>query len=51
MNTDLHCYTPSGGNASAPGTKAIEVEKISKRFGDFVAVNEISFSVSEGEIF
>lgn len=30
---------------------AIEVDKITKRFGDFVAVDEISFSVEEGEVF
>jgi ABC-2 type transport system ATP-binding protein len=30
---------------------AIEVLKIVKRFGDFTAVNGISFSVAEGEIF
>lgn len=29
----------------------VEVEKLTKRFGDFVAVNEISFSVQHGEIF
>jgi ABC-2 type transport system ATP-binding protein len=30
---------------------AIEVDKLTKKFGDFTAVNEISFSVPEGEIF
>src|SRR5215467_4678243 len=30
---------------------AIEVENITKRFGDFTAVDHISFNVSEGEIF
>lgn len=29
----------------------IEVEKLSKRFGDFVAVDAISFSVEHGEVF
>ncbi len=29
----------------------IEVSKLKKQFGDFVAVNEISFSVEQGEIF
>lgn len=29
----------------------IKTEKLSKRFGDFVAVNEISFEVAPGEIF
>jgi ABC-2 type transport system ATP-binding protein len=31
--------------------KVIEVEKLTKRFGDFVAVDEISFEVFKGEIF
>ena len=30
---------------------AIEVEKIVKRFGEFTAVNGISFAVEDGEIF
>ncbi len=30
---------------------AIEVEHIVKRYGDFTAVNDVSFSVKEGEIF
>jgi len=30
---------------------AIEVERIVKKFGDFTAVNDVSFSVKEGEIF
>src|SRR6476469_533759 len=29
----------------------IKTEKLTKKFGDFVAVNEISFEVSKGEIF
>src|SRR5216110_3980173 len=31
--------------------KAIDVQSIVKRYGDFTAVNEISFTVAEGEIF
>jgi ABC-2 type transport system ATP-binding protein len=30
---------------------AVEVEKLSKRFGDFCAVNELSFTVEQGEVF
>ena len=30
---------------------AIEVEKLTKRYGDLLAVNEISFSVRKGEVF
>ena len=29
----------------------IETKKLTKRFGDFVAVNEITFDVAPGEIF
>jgi ABC-2 type transport system ATP-binding protein len=32
-------------------TNAIEVNKLKKQFGDFVAVNEVSFTVHTGEIF
>jgi len=32
-------------------TNAIEVERLTKRFGELVAVNEITFQVREGEIF
>lgn len=31
--------------------KVIESERLSKRFGDFIAVNEITFDVRQGEIF
>ena len=31
--------------------KIITADKLTKHFGDFVAVNEISFEVSKGEIF
>ncbi len=30
---------------------AIEVKGLTKRFGDFVAVDHVSFEVSEGELF
>ena len=29
----------------------IKTEKLTKRFGDFIAANEISFEVRKGEIF
>ncbi|HZU22421.1 MAG TPA: ATP-binding cassette domain-containing protein, partial [Terriglobales bacterium] len=32
-------------------SKAIEVNEITKRFGDFVAVDHISFGVDQGELF
>ena len=36
---------------NTPPANAIEVTKLKKQFGDFVAVNEVSFDVHEGEIF
>ncbi len=42
---------PNGG-ARAPGTPpAMAVEHISKKYGDFTAVDDVTFSVAEGEIF
>ena len=29
----------------------IKVERVTKRFGDNIALNQISFSINEGEIF
>ena len=42
---------PSVGPGSEKSPKAIEVERIVKKYGDFTAVNDVSFSVDEGEIF
>jgi ABC-2 type transport system ATP-binding protein len=43
------------GNGEAPdfasAPRMIEVERITKRYGDFTAVDDVSFSVGEGEIF
>jgi ABC-2 type transport system ATP-binding protein len=36
---------------TAEGPKAIEVDHIVKKYGDFTAVDDISFSVADGEIF
>ena len=41
---------PANGN-DAPHPVAIAVEHIWKRYGDFEAVKDVNFSVSEGEIF
>ena len=30
---------------------AIELDKLTKRFGDFMAVDDVSFTVEDGEIF
>src|SRR5580693_3077240 len=42
-------FAKPGVAADAPN--AIEVEHIVKRYGDFTAVDDISFSVKDGEIF
>ena len=41
----------SSGAAIMPETYAIEVEHIVKKYGDFTAVDDVSFNVKEGEIF
>jgi ABC-2 type transport system ATP-binding protein len=44
----------NGGSASAaadPRPSAIEVDHIVKKYGDFTAVDNVSFDVKEGEIF
>ncbi|HVO43078.1 MAG TPA: ABC transporter ATP-binding protein [Aggregatilineales bacterium] len=40
---------PNQGTSGEPG--AIVVENLTKRFGDFIAVDNVSFSVNAGEIF
>ena len=40
-----------GAGFARDGTLAIEVEHIVKKYGDFTAVDDISFRVSDGEIF
>ncbi|MFZ0477850.1 MAG: ATP-binding cassette domain-containing protein [Terriglobales bacterium] len=39
------------GTVAANAPNAIEVDHIVKKYGDFTAVNDISFAVKEGEIF
>ncbi len=39
------------GNVAADAPNAIEVDHIVKRYGEFTAVDEVSFAVKEGEIF
>jgi len=39
------------GNANASRALAVEVSHIVKKFGEFTAVDHVSFSVAEGEIF
>ena len=33
------------------GEAVIKADKLTKRFGDFIAANEITFEVDKGEIF
>ncbi len=44
-------HTPKKGNGAGAVANAIEVEHIVKKFGDLVAVDDVSFNVKEGEIF
>ena len=39
------------GEVAANAPNAIEVQHIVKKYGDFTAVNDVSFAVKEGEIF
>lgn len=41
----------SKGDVAANAPNAIEVDHIVKRYGEFTAVDDISFVVKEGEIF
>jgi ABC-2 type transport system ATP-binding protein len=53
MMADLNAK-PNVGSSPAPATEApyaIAVEHIVKKFGDFTAVDDVSFNVNEGEIF
>ena len=48
MTADVN---PKANGTADAGARAIEVEHIVKKYGDFTAVDDISFSVSDGEIF
>ena len=41
----------AGSLAPAPGDHALTVERLSKRFGERVAVEDVSFEVGYGEVF
>jgi ABC-2 type transport system ATP-binding protein len=47
----LGAPTPARENPVSGAPSAIEVEHIVKKYGEFTAVNDISFRVKEGEIF
>ncbi|HET7208289.1 MAG TPA: ATP-binding cassette domain-containing protein [Terriglobales bacterium] len=50
MNSDFEIRNKgNGGNGAAP--PAIEVDHIVKKYGDFTAVDDVSFKVADGEIF
>jgi len=49
MTTDVKSGANGGAAAAAP--HAIEVDHISKKYGDFTAVDDVSFYVNDGEIF
>jgi ABC-2 type transport system ATP-binding protein len=42
---------PAGQRSSTPGRTAVTVDALTRRFGAFTAVDNISFQVSSGEIF
>ncbi len=42
---------PSAGPGADPEGPAIETSHVSRYFGDFAAVNDVSFTVSRGEVF
>ncbi|MBU2964143.1 ATP-binding cassette domain-containing protein [Amphritea sp. 2_MG-2023] len=44
-------FTPPSKIDAAAGDEVIRVDKLQRRFGDFIAVNNVSFSVRRGEIF
>src|ERR1700722_11499525 len=53
MTADAHAK-PNGGDFPMRGADtpyAIEVQHIVKKYGDFTAVDDVSFNVKEGEIF
>ncbi len=54
MTADFKSGNGRGSSGTAPvhaTVPAIEVEHIVKKYGDFTAVDDISFSVADGEIF
>lgn len=55
LNRGMNGGSSVGGNGHsaeiAQSLKAIEVDHIVKKYGDFTAVDDISFSVADGEIF
>jgi ABC-2 type transport system ATP-binding protein len=44
-------FSPQLNIDSTPGDEVIRVDNLQRHFGDFIAVNNVSFSVRRGEIF
>ena len=51
MTAEVDVKANGGSHSHAATAYAIEVEHIVKNYGDFTAVDDISFTVSDGEIF
>ena len=48
----IHAPRPSpGAQATEKAANALRVEHLTKRFGDFVAVDDASFAIAHGEVF
>src|SRR5580692_7814260 len=47
----VQMMTSTGEPAQAAGRPAVEIEHLRKTYGSVVAVDDVSFSVAEGEIF
>ena len=50
-NADISEFFKSTENLSANPEDIVKAENLTKKFGDFIAVDNISFSVKKGEIF
>jgi ABC-2 type transport system ATP-binding protein len=51
VNTPLHSARTASAADGASSTDAVNVRELTRRFGDFVAVDRVSFDVTTGEIF
>ncbi len=48
---DAPADVSAAGATAAPGTNVIEIDHVTKRFGDFVAVDDAHFAIAQGEFF
>ena len=51
MNTSTPVETPSVPVAADPNAAYVRIANLTKRFGDFAAVDEVSLDIRRGEIF